>query len=152
MATGDVDTLFLDTNVLVYGNVASAPLHDIALETIRAYYRAGVKLWISRQVLREYLATLSRPQAFTSPRPVTTLVERVRYFESHFLVAEDGPLVTAQLLVLMEQIPVGGKQVHDANIVATMCVHGISRLLTANTGDFARFAHLITVLPLEAVS
>jgi hypothetical protein len=26
MATGDADTLFLDTNVLVYANVASAPL------------------------------------------------------------------------------------------------------------------------------
>ena len=81
---GDWGTLILcswTTNVLVYGNVASAPLHDIALETIRTYYRQA-ELWISRQVLREYLATLSRPQAFTSPKPVTTLVERVRYFES----------------------------------------------------------------------
>ena len=65
---------------------------------------------------------------------------------------EDGSQVTAYLLTLLEQLAIGGKQVHDANIVATMRVHGIGRLLTANVGDFTRFAHLITVLPLAAVS
>ena len=50
----------------------------------------------------------------------------------------------------MEQLPIGGKQVHDANIVATHVRPRIGRLLTANTGDFARFAHLITVVSLEA--
>ncbi len=37
---------------------------------------------------------------------------------------------------------------HDANIGATMQVYGIRHLLTHNTADFARFAHLITVVPL----
>jgi len=36
MATGNADALFLDTNVLVYANVAGAPLHAEALETIRS--------------------------------------------------------------------------------------------------------------------
>jgi len=36
MATGDADALFLDTNVLVYANVAHAPLHAEALEAIHA--------------------------------------------------------------------------------------------------------------------
>ncbi len=35
-----------------------------------------------------------------------------------------------------------------ANIVATMQAHGIGHLPTHNTADFARFAHLITVVPL----
>ncbi len=150
MATGDADALFLDTNVLVYANVADAPLHAEALEAIQARHRSGMALWTSRQVLREYLAALSRPQTFTRPRPVTTRVERVRYFESRFRVAEDGPQVTTQLRALMEQAPVGGKQVHDANIVATMLVYGVRRLLTANPSDFARFAALVTVAPLVA--
>jgi predicted nucleic acid-binding protein len=42
---------------------------------------------------------------------------------------------------------VGGKQVHDANVVATMLTHGITRLLTFNTGDFSRFADIITLGP-----
>ena len=37
---------------------------------------------------------------------------------------------------------------HDANIVAATQAHGIRRLLTHNTADFARFAGLITVEPL----
>ncbi len=42
----------------------------------------------------------------------------------------------------------GDKQVHDANIVATMQAHGITHLLTHNIAYFARFAHLIKVVSL----
>jgi len=76
----------------------------------------------------------------------------VRFFQSQFRVTEDGPQVTEKLLELMEQVAIGGKQVHDANIVATMLVHGVHNLLTHNTGDFARFSQFITVLPLEVSS
>ena len=48
----------------------------------------------------------------------------------------------------MSTITIGGKQVHDANIVATMQAHGLRRLLTHNTADFARFGALIQVEPL----
>jgi len=53
---------------------------------------------------------------------------------------------------LLLTIPVGGAQIHDANIVATMEVYGIGRLLTHNTTDFARFGGLITVVPLVGSS
>ena len=48
----------------------------------------------------------------------------------------------------MEQFPIGGAQVHDANIVATMQVYEIGQLLTNNGADFARFSEAIAVLPL----
>ena len=48
----------------------------------------------------------------------------------------------------MDGFEIAGKQVHDANIVATMLVHGITQVLTHNITDFARFSSLITVLPL----
>jgi predicted nucleic acid-binding protein len=41
---------------------------------------------------------------------------------------------------------VAGRQVHDANIVATMLAHGETRLLTSNRSDFKRFAHAIEVV------
>ncbi|MCC5625260.1 type II toxin-antitoxin system VapC family toxin, partial [Nostoc sp. CHAB 5715] len=66
-----------------------------------------------------------------------------------FRLVEENLLVTDRLLTLMEEVPSGGKQVHDANIVATMLVYGIPQLLTHNIGDFARFSGLITVLPLQ---
>jgi predicted nucleic acid-binding protein len=57
-----------------------------------------------------------------------------------------------KLLALSGQVNIGGKQVHDANIVATMQVYGIRRLLTHNTSDFVRFSAFITVVPLESVT
>jgi predicted nucleic acid-binding protein len=148
MATAAADAVFLDTNILVYASVAESPFHAAAMNALGALAQAGVELWISRQVLREYLATLTRPQAFTPPLPSALLTSAVRDFQRRFRVAEDDPAVTEALLRLLEQLPVGGRQVHDANIVATMQAYGVSRLLTANVPDFARFAHLITLVPL----
>jgi predicted nucleic acid-binding protein len=100
-------------------------------------------LWVSRQVLREYLATLVRPRTGIL---ITDLTVAVRQFEMRFRVAEDGPLITAHLLALLEQGY--STQVHDTNIVATMQTIGISRILTNNPRDFASFAHLINIIPL----
>ena len=65
-----------------------------------------------------------------------------------FRVVEDGPGVTAELLRLLAAVTVQGRQVHDANIVATMLAHGVPNLLTHNAADFARYAPAVTVLPL----
>ncbi len=148
MVTTDAKSVFLDTNVLVYASVAEAPLHQVARDAIQAYEQSGNSLWISRQVLREYLAVLTRPQAFTEPIPIETLLVAVQAFATRFQVADETLQVTERLIKIMEQVTVGGRQVHDANIVATMQTYGIEQLLTHNVGDFVRFAELITVLPL----
>jgi predicted nucleic acid-binding protein len=136
--------LFIDTNVLVYANVSEAPQHQAALAAIDQARKDGRTLWISRQVLREYLVTLTRPQGFQDV-PLTTVLEQIRLFQDHFEIADDTDAVTDQLMQLMDDIPIGGKQVHDANIVATMLAHGIPALLTHNGKDFERFADRIAV-------
>lgn len=145
-------SVFIDTNVLIYANLALSPFHVQALEQLQALDEQGIELWVSRQILREYLAGMTRTGDLTGQIPLSSLVADVRYFANHFWVAEDSPQVTERLLTLMEEIPLGGKQVHDANIVATMQVYAIRQLLTNNTADFARFSQLITVLPLEAIA
>ena len=42
--------------------------------------QARSDLWISRQVLREYLATLTRPEAFTETIPIAAIIEEIRFF------------------------------------------------------------------------
>src|SRR5205807_1803034 len=108
----------------------------------------GAELLLSRQILREFLATLTRPQTFALPQTPAVLTAEIGRLQRRFTVLEDGPGVTAQLLQLLAAVPIGGKQVHDANIVATMLHHVVPKLLTHNTADFARFASYITVLPL----
>lgn len=107
-------------------------------------------MWISRQILREYLAVLTRPQAFAQMPSVEALIRQIQTFERMFHVADDGPEVTAKLLVLLTQTQVGGKQIHDANIVATMQVYGVSHLLTNNISDFARFRNNVSLIPLQS--
>jgi predicted nucleic acid-binding protein len=150
MATTEGNRVFVDTNVLVYAAVSQAPFHAEARGAVRSQHEAGAELWISRQVLREYLATLSRPQTFSIPQPVEVLVGDIQKFQGSFLIAEDGPIVTAKLLEILATLPIGGKQIHDANIVATMLVHDITSILTHNANDYARFAQLIDVLPLTS--
>ena len=48
------------------------------------------------------------------------MFEQVNQFTERFQVADDTAAVTAQLVKLMGDFGIGGKQVHDANIVATM--------------------------------
>ena len=62
---------------------------------------------------------------------------------SMFTVLEDGPLVTERLFALCREIPVGGRQLHDANIVATMLAHDERQILTLNTAHFRRYLDLI---------
>jgi predicted nucleic acid-binding protein len=150
MATTNAEPIFIDTNALIRANIATAPLHNEALAAVQGFESAGVSLWVSRQVLREYLATMSRPQPYTT-NPIQTqiLVAQVRAFESRFSVAEESPQVTTNLLSLMEKFQVGGKQVHDANIVAVMQAYNIKKLFTHNVTDFSRYASLISIIGLK---
>lgn len=136
------DRLFIDTNILVYASWPAAPLHQQAREALAAYAGAGTLLVISRQVLREFLATLHRPRTGLA---IADLAAEVRQIEASYAVVEDGPAITAQLLTLLEA---GASQVHDTNIAATCIVTRISFILTNNPDDFDRFHPQLTPIPL----
>ena len=123
-------------------------MHAAAASVLRALQKDGVDLWISRQILREYLAAMTRPNTLTAAIPISSLVHDVTMFAAHFQVAEDDALVTETLLDLLAAVTVAGKQIHDANIVAPMQAYGVTRMITHNTSDFTRFSGLITVMPL----
>lgn len=142
------DPIFVDTNILVYSKLATSPLFGAARAKLDDLAAAGHPFWISRQILREFLACLSRSSTSAAAVPMPALLADVQSFQAQFRLAEDGPPVTAHLLNLLNVVPCAGKQVHDANIVATMLAHGISKLLTHNVADFKRFAGHIAILPL----
>lgn len=141
----DAEPLFIDTNILIYANVVTAPLHEQALKAIKNAHHAGRPLWISRQVLREFIAVRTRPQTFAQPSAPEVVVERIRYLEEHFQVADDTAAVTNKLVKLMGDFQIGGKQIHDANIVASMQAYDVPCLLTHNVKDFERFGEAIRI-------
>ncbi|HEX8230710.1 MAG TPA: PIN domain-containing protein [Chloroflexia bacterium] len=141
-------TLFLDTNVLVYASLAHSPLSLKAQQAIQSHRQVGSDIWISRQIIREFLATLTRPQVFAQQASAASLRTEVELFTRQYHVAEDNADVTERLLQIVGSVAVGGKQIHDVNIVATMQVYGVTHLLTHNVSDFARFSQFITIIPL----
>lgn len=135
------DPVFVDANILVHSRSTASPFHAAAEVKLQDLFHANTPVWASRQVFR--------PQNYRlHPVPIEDVIRDVFYFESVFTIADETVAVTTRWLDLLAQIPCGGKQVHDANIVATMLVHSVPNLLTHNTADFQRFNHLITVIPL----
>lgn len=144
-----VDEVFVDTNILVFSSHEGSPHHWIAREVLNNLQNSGVRLWISRQVLREYLAVLTRISMISGPRVHEEIIQDVKRFEEQFRIVEDGPVVTLLLLDLLREYPTAGKQIHDANIVATMLSMGVHHLLTDNVADFQRYSTLIRIHPLN---
>ncbi len=144
--------MFLDTNVLVLARFEAAPRHVLARRRMREAGDSGEALRISRQVLREYLATVTRPQRWSAPVAMGEALRHAAALEARFDILEDGPGVADVLARLCREVPVAGKQVHDANIVATMLAHGERRLLTFNGGDFRRYGERIDLIGEEEAS
>ena len=140
--------MFIDTNVLVKARFLEAPDHDIARERLSQALQESEPLRISRQVVREYLAVVTRPQSWPVAITREEALEDARRLLRSFEVLEDGPLVTENLLALCREVSVGGRQIHDANIVASMLAHGERSLLTFNISDFRRFEGRIELMGL----
>ncbi len=141
--------MFVDTNVLVRARFKSAPEHATARRLLQQAGGSGEAIRISRQVLREYLATVTRPQSWSRPVAMEAALAHVAALEAAFDILEDGPRVTEVLATLCRDVAVAGRQVHDANIAATMLAHGERRLLTFNASDFRRYGERIELVDVE---
>lgn len=139
---------FVDTNVLVYSRFGTAPYHGRARETLMRAHQRPEPLRISRQILREYLATVTRPQSWGGPLALTDALDDLERFSEEFVVLEDGQHVTDTLIALCREVPARGRHIHDANIVATMLAAGERRLLTFNGSDFRRYAGRLDLVAL----
>ena len=150
MVTTDVNqSVFIDTNILIQLHVDVAPRHIEAFAAVERLIAEQRALWISRQILREYASVLTRPQPYAPPLSAREVSVQIRLLETRYLVADEDAATTAALCGLLDTILIGGKQIHDANIVATMLTNNITHLLTLNTADFIRFSGIITLITLD---
>ena len=148
MALTPGSAVFVDTNILVYASFPGTQFYDGAGARLTELESDGVLFWTSRPVLREYLASTTRPGAVVPPPTLEGLSQAVRQFEAEFEIADEDAAVTRILLDLLKSRSVHGKQIHDANIVATMLRYRIPWLLTHNTADFTRYVPDINIMPL----
>ncbi|MFN8531797.1 MAG: type II toxin-antitoxin system VapC family toxin [Anaerolineae bacterium] len=136
--------VFVDTNILLRATIDRFPEHTAARALLLQQRESGAILWISRQVIREILVQVTRTSPFTL-EPILSIDQAeamVLNFHALYRIADDTAAVTDKLFALLKQYPTGGKQIHDANIVATMLANGITRLITLNVADMKRFTSI----------
>jgi len=129
------DSLFLDTNILVYLANEDSPFHELVLDKFKALASEN-DLWISRQVLREYAVVMTRSESVENPLSSEEVASDIKKWIEKFRVADETKEVTAKLLELIMLYNFKGKRIHDANIIATMMENNIQKLFTLNANDF----------------
>lgn len=149
MATRVADRAVLDTNVLLAASDAGRAEYARARDVLDEWPAHGTTLYTSGQILREYLSVAFRPEERNGlGLSRTDSVGNVRALRGRLHLLDENEKVHARLLALLERTGCAGKQVHDANVVATMLVHGIHSLVTSNVDDFARFDDQVEVIAL----
>ena len=119
--------MFVDTNVLIYSTRSSSSFHARAAAALAKAAGFEPRVAISRQVMREYLAVVTRPGGGSELLTMIEALADIERFAATFDLLEDGPEVGLMLDELCRSVAVAGRQVHDANIVATMLGHGETR-------------------------
>jgi predicted nucleic acid-binding protein len=135
-------SVFLDTNILVYSRDEGSPFFDKVVEALRGLMNGGAVLSIHRQVLREYACVATRPP----PRGLGASTERalaeIAEFEAVYRVLTDPDEVWSEWRRLAQMGEFKGSRLHDVYIAAVMLGHGISHILTLNVEDFQNISGL----------
>ena len=135
----------VDTNILVYVTDQASRLLGRATTALRDLGRRDT-IFVIRQTLRQYLAVMTRPQPTRQPFALREALDALDRLTRYVDILEDAAELWDVLRSLSSTHAFGSKQVHDANIVATMLTCGETRLLTFNTKDFRRFEPLIEII------
>jgi predicted nucleic acid-binding protein len=140
--------VLLDTNILGRMVEVGHPQHQAALDSSDALGKRGDVPSIVPQVLYELWVVATRPITANGfgLTPTQAAAEMAR-LQALFPLLPDTPAIFPewQRLVLAHQV--SGKNAHDARLVAAMTTHGVTHILTFNTGDFARYAGITALDP-----
>lgn len=150
MATPAADHVLLDTNILLAATDEGCPNHGLALDALNEWPSRGATCYTSPQVLREYLVVCTRPASANGlGLTQAEALGNVRALRGHLRLLDESEKVFDALVNLLDAVPCVGKQVHDANLVATASSHGVGAITTQNVSDFTRFRNYVQLIPLE---
>ncbi len=129
----------IDTNVLPRAMEQKHPMHRVANDAVLKLLVQGITFVMFPQVVREFWNAATRPAGVNGIGLSSGEADvQVSLLLVQYPVLEDGLATFHEWLTLVRTQNVSSKQVHDAYIAA-MRVHGVTHLLTFNTGDSKRF-------------
>jgi predicted nucleic acid-binding protein len=143
------DHAMLDSCVLLAATDENRKDHHDALTVLDAWPAKGATLYLSGQILREYLSAATRPAVANGlGLSLADALGNVRAFRDRATLLAEGGEVTDRLQALLREVACAGKIIHDANVVATVLAHNLRTVVTANLTDFARFKPYVSLLGL----
>ena len=145
----------LDTNVLTRSIQPDSPQHVKAQQAIRALRTRRDELCVFPQTFYEFWTVCTRPRGENglglTPTETASELEKARSLFS-VLTHHNEAALLSEWERLVQTYDVKGKGAHDARIVAAMRLHGLTSILTFNTGDFRRYPGLTVLSPEQSIS
>jgi predicted nucleic acid-binding protein len=143
------DHAMLDSCVLLAATDENRKDHRDALTVLDAWPARGATLYLSGQILREYLSAATRPAAANGlGLTLADALENLSAFRDRATLLAESGLVADRLQSLLGEVACAGKVIHDANVIATVMAHGIHTVVTSNLVDFVRFERYVRLLSL----
>jgi predicted nucleic acid-binding protein len=139
--------LFIDTNVWVAKIIEDHTFHGRAETELIRRGENGDVFCVSSQIIRELISVCTLGRNLSRPLKWEEIQQQLDAMLAQTVFLSESELSTRKLIELGSRYTVIGKQIHDANIVATMLAHGVTRLVTFNPDDFKRFTEIEFIVP-----
>ncbi|WP_243146936.1 PIN domain-containing protein [Scytonema sp. UIC 10036] len=138
-----------DTNILLRFIAPSDPNHLLVRNLIYSLLNRGEEICYTSQNLAEFWNVCTRPLTTRSGfgLSIEETDVRAQVIERYFTFKPDSAAVHAEWRRLIVHYKVSGVKVHDARLVAAMCIHGVTDIITFNTNDFTRYTEITAYHP-----
>ncbi len=139
----------VDTNIFIRLAGRNDPLRQLALDTLRKLRSRNEVLCYTPQIISEFWNVCTRPAAARGGLDLSAeqTERKVRLIERYFVLLPDSLATFQEWRRLVVAHSLLGIAVHDAKVVASMNIHGVTNLLTLNDGDFKRYTTINAVNP-----
>ncbi|MEH2027174.1 type II toxin-antitoxin system VapC family toxin [Nostoc sp.] len=143
----------IDTNIILRLAQLEHPMRADSLNALSILKTQGEDYYLTPQNLIEYWRTCTRPTDRNGlGMTIADTDAALTDLEDVFTILPDIPDIYEQWRRLVVNYGVMGVNVHDARLVATMLVHGLTHIMTFNIRDFTRYAEITAVHPTEIAS
>ncbi len=140
--------ILLDTNILLRYARTADPAFGTVDKAINSLHANGEVLCVVPQNLYEFWATATRPIISNGlGLSVPECQVEVARLKRLFRFLPDLPALFVEWEALVVAHACHGRVSYDARLVVAMRTHGVTRLLTLNGADFARFTGLTVLDP-----
>jgi predicted nucleic acid-binding protein len=131
----------LDATTLIAFELKEHPLHRKVRNGVRASVASGTSFALADQTLWEFLHVVTDQRRFETPLKMEEALSRAnRWLNAREVVRLDSTREAADWSIQwMKDFDLGRKRILDTALAATLHVHGVTRIATANAADFRVF-------------